>query len=285
MKRKLLFYTLSGGIAALVFSSYGGGPLGGGAGNRTGSNSSVADCSTGGCHSANSTATQVTIALTTPGNLPVSSYVPNTLYKVTIGGTNNAAKGKFGFQVSSVKATAQSQQAGSPAVTAPNTIVRTTGGLQIVEHNSPLNATSVTGSTAVYAVSYNWTSPAKGTGSVRFYGILNAVNGTGGTDGDQPNTAPFLEVSEATAAGVPTASAAVLSVFPNPASGEIMLQGLSSGPADIQIWDMSGRVARSGRSETVQGVARMDVSSLAPGHYYLVARQDGRPMVAPFVKR
>ena len=285
MKRKLLLYSVSGSLLALVVSSYGGGPLGGGAGNRTGSNSSVADCSTGGCHAANTTATQVTMALTTMANVLVSSYIPNTQYKVTIAGTNATAKPRFGFQVSSVKAAAQSQQAGTSVATATNTIVRTTGGLQIVEHTSPLNASSITGGTAIYSVSFNWTAPAKGTGNVRFYATLNAVNANGATDGDQPNTAPFLEVAEAPSAGIPATGTTALRIHPNPASREMAVQGLVDGPAALHVWDMSGRIVLSKNAESRQGTVHLDISSLSPGRYYLMAAQGGSPVVAPFVKQ
>ena len=281
MIKKLLFFFLGGSLTILCFSSYKNGAFTGGAGNRTGSAGSTANCSTGGCHSANSTNTVCSLTVATLTNVPVSSYTPGETYKVVVGGSNTSALPKFGFQVSAVKASATNVQAGSFTSTSSDvSIVGTT--IKLAEHNTPISAVS-----GFYVASFNWTAPAKGTGTVRFYGILNAVNGTGTTSGDAPNVAPTLDITEGPAAGISGPEKTSFSVFPNPVQDKIhfRIHGIADQNCLIQITDATGRIVTSGKHQIVNGMAVTDLSNLAPGNYFAGIRLGVDVLkVQPFTK-
>ena len=65
----------------------------------------------------------------------------------------------------------------------------------------------------------------------------------------------------------------VLPLYPNPASGSVVLDGLQDGGAEVKIYDLSGRLLSVRHAE---GPSMMlDVASLAPG-CYLVRVEQGR---------
>ena len=62
-----------------------------------------------------------------------------------------------------------------------------------------------------------------------------------------------------------------VSLYPNPASGSVVLDGLQDGKADVQIYDLSGRLLSVCHAE---GPSMMlDVASLAPGCYMVRVAQ------------
>ena len=118
MKRKLLLFTLSAGIISLTLSSYGGGPTTGGAGNRTGSGTpAISNCNTGGCHAINNASVAVSVTLW-DGLTPVTKYSVGKTYRVLVAATVPTTQTKFGFQLSSVKATSTTTQAGTLSIRA-----------------------------------------------------------------------------------------------------------------------------------------------------------------------
>lgn len=272
-------------MCAFVLSSYQNGPLLGGAGNRTGSDGGIANCSTGGCHATNTSNTQVTLAITTTAGVPITEYTPGTTYKITVAGTNNTGLPKFGFQASCVK-TGTHTQAGSFSATG-SISVRTTSSstpLQIVEHNSPI-AGVVTGTTAGYIATFTWTAPPTGTGSVSFYATLNAVNNNGNDVGDQPNTLSSPVALPEAATSVRNVSLQSISIYPNPASNIIRMELNGSGTnCAVQIHDISGRIVAIQNVAVNNGEAIIQIENIKPGNYYIIASHAGERYLAPFVK-
>jgi len=76
----------------------------------------------------------------------------------------------------------------------------------MVEQSTRINATTGTGGAGTtYEESFTWTAPSFGTGTVSFWGVLNAVNANGNNDsGDKWNTATLV-VNESTG-GIPVPS-------------------------------------------------------------------------------
>lgn len=283
MKRILLF-SLSAGIIALTFSSYSNGPFQGGAGNRTGSAGTSASCSGGGCHDANSANTTAGIGLLTLSNGPVSAYTPGVTYKVQVIGGNTTGLPKFGFQVSCAKQSATSTKAGTFA-NATNIAVRNaTGSMPVVEHTAPL-AGNVAGGQAAYITSFNWTAPAKGTGTVRFYVTLNAVNGNGSVTGDQPATTTPLDVPEAPSSSIASVERLHLSVYPNPTTDELHLQLNGADDCLVHVFDISGKVASSQSVTVTNGSASINTSRLRAGNYYVLLQQGSQQYGATFQKQ
>src|SRR5690606_1357028 len=100
--------------------------------------------------------------------------------------TNTNANPKFGFQLTCGPATASSTTLG----TFDNTGVTGTSlrsSNKFVEHSTPLDG-AVSGGTASYERTFKWTAPVSGSGNVKFYAVVNGVNGNGNEDaGDNWN--------------------------------------------------------------------------------------------------
>ena len=217
MKKNILILTLLGGLCYLIFSSHTNGlaitsgqDATGASGAGTGANPGCVD---GGCHSNITASIAVTVELDSSG-VSVNEYHGGGAYTIKISGTNNTANNLpyFGFQLACVKANASNAggantagspscvQAGAWGASLPASVRSTTvSGIPetIIEHSTPIIATSGTGGTGTtYVESIPWTAPAAGTGSVVIYGILNAVNHDGTNDGDYCNIANTLLIYE-----------------------------------------------------------------------------------------
>lgn len=281
MKKQLLIL-FGACFTVLVFNSNGGGPFQFGAGNRTGSAGSVANCSTGsGCHDANNSNLGLTITLLDNWT-PVTSYQGGKTYRVLITGiAQGTTRAKFGFQLSSVRAAATSTQAGALGITGRSGVaLRTSSSPHLIEHSSPLNGTSLAGN-YVDTVTVNWTATA-GQGPVRFYATMNAVNGNGTTSGDMPNTA-FQDFPEATT-GVAGFSHTLNGLYPNPATSTLNIP-LGAGHADISIFDAMGRNLKTQKfSMPNSSEASMNVENLPAGQYFVQVIQNGTKLTAQFSK-
>ena len=183
MKKKLLLllpFILV--IGYLGLSSYSSGPAASAALNLT-----TGSCGGGGCHTAVSSNT-VVLSLDSAG-VPVTSghYVAGQTYTVKITGTNISPTTlpKFGFQLDVVNS-GGTASIGTLGTAPGSTHITNIGAFRIFEHSLALAATTLGGATgATYVQSITWTAPATGSGTVKLQGIMNFVNGTGGTDGDQ----------------------------------------------------------------------------------------------------
>ncbi|MFN8308614.1 MAG: T9SS type A sorting domain-containing protein [Chitinophagales bacterium] len=162
------------------------------------------------CHGS-TTNLGTTVELDSAG-VPVTRYFPGMSYTVRIRATNAGTTNwpKFGFQLGAVKLAGagggSAAQAGTWGTTLPTSVKNTptsASGLPIpfIEHSFTINATTGTGGNGTtYVEVIPWTAPAAGTGSVKFYGIINACNGNGGSSGDKAQTATPITITEAAAA-------------------------------------------------------------------------------------
>ena len=194
MKSRFVLVTFIGLLAYLVLTSYSRGY----GTNHTGSTGRTG-CS---CHGT-TTSVAPTVGLYTTGGTAVTSYTPGTAYVVKLSGTSSSARPDFGYELSVVKATGagtSSAAMGGTWGTAPSG--SGTSGI-IMQQTQTL-----AGSGGMYSVSVPWTAPAAGTGSIKIYGIINAVDGTGGSGGDGAQTATNngLTITEATSGNCPTVS-------------------------------------------------------------------------------
>jgi hypothetical protein len=283
MKRILLF-SLSAVMATLIFSSYATGPFFKGAGNRTGSAGSLASCSGSGCHASNNANTICSLVVQTSTGTPITQYTPGTSYTVQIGGFAGSAFTNFGFQASCVRAAATSTQAGNfTAYT--NMHVSNFGSLQLVEHSTPLSGTTVTGGNA-YLASFTWTAPAAGTGDVKFFAMLNAVNNNTKETGDQPGTPITLTLKEASSTSVATVPALQISAYPNPASDVLHLRlNASGGSCRVAVFNLTGSVVTRHSVEITNGEASIATAQLVPGYYVLKIEADEQLGAVSFVKQ
>jgi uncharacterized protein YjdB len=194
MKKKLLLLPLAGILVYVALCGYGTGP------GVTGGIDGTGASSTSGCNCHNySTTTTVSIELDSAG-VAVSNYVGGGSYTIKIKGTNTSFSSLpyFGFQIAAINlsgaGTASATNAGTLASTGlPASCRYTAAGtmslpISVVEHSAPIIATTGTGgSGTTYVESIGWTAPVAGTGSIKLYGVVNAVNHDGSSSGDAWN--------------------------------------------------------------------------------------------------
>ncbi len=174
---------------------------GGYSSNRTGA-SGTTGCNS--CHGSAQTGLGTTVELDSAGS-PVTVYRPGVAYTVKINATNNTGTtnlSKYGFQLCVTKltnaGTTNAVTGGTWGTLPTGTQQSGTTTLKYIQHNVRLSPASGTGGTGtVYTISIPWTAPVAGTGSVKIYGILNAVNNNSNDDnGDKWQAASSVTITE-----------------------------------------------------------------------------------------
>lgn len=287
MKRKLLTISSVGICLLLTVSSMQSGTHGT-LGNRTGSNGGSDGCNT--CHGNNAnTATIVNIELLSGGTV-VTTYTPGVTYTVRLN-AQNATNGrpKFGFQL-----TAANTGGTSVGTMSANGVqgVATRAGNTLLEHTEPLAGTLSADNNYTYTRDFSWTAPAAGTGTVKFYAVLNAVNGNGNSDdngGDQWNKGQSASITEQQGSSLKEQNLlAALQVFPNPAGNElnVVLNTGDYGAYELDVMDLSGRTLLSKvHMHSASGQAiKSDISTLASGNYLVKIKHQGKEASLKFQK-
>lgn len=182
MKKLLRVFTFVFGLAfvySLVTSSSGGRATVANSGN-TGAPNETATCSS--CHGGGSYGlVTLTIQVFQQGTTtPVAAYSPNTTYdmRVTVQNASGTPNG-YGFQLTALTQGTNTPLAGYTNLATnvkQKTITNGTwSGRTYVEHN---------GVTTNNVFNFRWTAPSTGTGTISFYAAGNAVNQSGGVQGD-----------------------------------------------------------------------------------------------------
>jgi hypothetical protein len=271
MKIKFLVLILISGFLYLMICSYKDGPGTHGwdcTGAETGLGNPAGCYQSHGCHGTSTSATSainVFLELDSAG-YPTTQYVAGGFYTVKITGTNTSAfhLPKFGFQIGCIKGSAA---AVTPINTGTWTLPLPSGThianpqsgnfvVRVVENGSALApATGVGDSGTTYSRTFTWTAPAAGTGTISFWGALNAVN-----DDDTNTTADkwnktHIVITELVPTGIAdphVADDALVSVYPNPASENINIDYRTNeqGIVNIKLYDCEGRMSALLLSET-----------------------------------
>ena len=263
MKQKIVLFAFLGLIAALI-SGYASGYAQNG-NDGTGATGS-SGCS---CHSSASTTTTV-VELDSAG-VPVTSYRGGQSYNVKISATNTSTSSlpKFGFQLATVKLTGAGTgncvQAGTWGSSLPTNVQNTTTGasglpIPIIEQSSQITATTGTGGNGTtYVESIPWTAPVAGTGSIKIYGVLNAVNNNGGSSGDKYKVATAVTITEAVAvAPIASVSIAITSGTNPTCSGSSVTftaTPTNGGSAPTYQWKVGTTVVGTGSTYTTTTLA------------------------------
>lgn len=273
-KRFLLFAILGAGIYITTTSSSSGYNQ-----NMTGSHGSSTGC--GSCHGSSANAAiNVTVELDSAGTV-VTSYKPGMTYKLRVKATNTgtATLPKFGLQLSAVTGTGTaSVNAGTLTALTSGTSIRTgTGSIKYLSQTFALTATTGTGTTGTtYVAEGTWVAPAAGAGTVKAYGLINAVDGNGSDNsGDKWNIANASFTEQVATTGVATVAADKYVVYPNPTSGIIKVTGYEGR---MQLIDMQGRAVATGNGE-------LDMTTLASGVYMLQYFPGGNAISTRVVKQ
>jgi len=283
MKKTFILLPLIGmGLYLTLSSSSSGGANGSGC-DGTGASTPATGCN---CHSHTSTFTP-TIALKTTGGATVTSYTPGTAYNIVLSASSSSTTWpKFGFQMAAVTAatggTASPVSVGTYG-TMPTSCQVTSPSMSglpetVCEHSARLIAGGTSGA-YTYSVTIPWTAPASGTGSVKLYGVINAVNGSG-SSGDGYNEATPVTITESTTGVANVTADAGAKVFPNPCNGTLNIA--VDGQYDLHVFDLGGRMVANG---SYAQAAAIDASAWAPGLYVVEVMKDGKSETIKVVKQ
>jgi len=268
----LVFTLLSASIMLFTSNSSGPGLVQGE--DLTGSPVSAGSCNN--CHGGGTYNPKVTATLS-DGGKAVTSYTPGKAYTFTIAITVGAGTpGGYGFQTVGLVD-------GSNATA--GTFSALPSGVQAVTINSRNYIEHSRRSTAP-TWSFTWTAPAKGTGKVNFYASGNAVNGNGGSNGDQSATlSAALSIAEGAATGInaPIELIAEVATYPNPVMDELQVKLTSSEnlkQLTISVMDLNGRIMVQNKqlNPGFQFQTSFETSDWAKG-VYLVRLTDGEKLL------
>lgn len=321
MKKRILLFTAIAGIIYLSTSSYreGTASFSGSAhydctGAETASTlNGISGCyKNSACHNSTSSF-QIPVGIevdTMGGSATPGDYVPGASYTIKVSGGNNYASGYtlpyFGFQCAVIKgASAQAtpqnagvlQQTGLPArvhyaAANPSYYV-----LNLVENSDTLACTPGAapnnifgGYTSTYAVSFNWTAPPVGTGTISVWAALCAVNGNNAADNTDSWNTHQITLTERTTSVPNISENTAIIVYPNPFSSQFKLQlnNAVSGNYKLKVYNLSGRILVN-ESLLVNGSAfetSINTGNWAPGFYGIqVVNKDGAQRIIPVIKQ
>ncbi len=211
---KKITFILSGLIVAGIFldlnyqtatGNSGGAPSGSTGSPGDGGNT----CAQIGCHAGGPAAGSQVASIS--GNIPVNGYVPGETYEMTATMSNGGVK--FGFSVSP-----QDMQGNLLGTLVASSTTAINGSGKYITHTPSSNSGSGSKSWT-----FGWIAPASGTGAVTFYGAFNFANNAMGSQGDVIVTNSQI-FQENTLTGISEQDLASVSIFPNPAQGEINIR-------------------------------------------------------------
>jgi len=293
MKKTKLVSLLALCAGSLIICSYSGG-AGLNSYDCTGAETGLGNpvgCAAG-CHTLGTTTT-VAIELDSMGT-PTTHYKGGLMYTVKITGTNTSTTSlpKFGFQLGSIKGSVSSVtpiNAGTWTAPYPTgTAYRAPSAgnfvVGLVEQTSSLTATTGTGGAGTtYVKTFNWTAPAAGTGTVSFWGVVNAVNADASNSGDKYNTNHKVINEWPLSIGIAELSSAGnfnFSLFPNPATSQINLTYHleKQSAVVVSIHDLAGKQLlelKNGTMEAGEQNFTANISNLIKGIYFITLNIDG----------
>ena len=306
-KRSFVIYAFAF-IAIVGMCSYHSGAASHGwdcTGGETGLGNSAGCGSGGGCHSTSATPGIVVSLELDSAGVPVTGYKPGLTYKVTIRGVNTTSSSlpRFGFQVAAFKGSASQvtpvnvgtlQATGLPTGVHYQTPVNLTYTVaNILEQSTAIAADSGTGGTGtLYKESFTWVAPVAGTGTVSFWGVINAVNFNGNQDGGDLWNTDSLVIHEDTTVvvnGVRELQGNMeVNVYPNPATDHlhIELSNAISGAYELSVFDAAGREIMKQNEHISSGSSTVVVntSNWSQGIYFVKVSKDGIQKVEKIVK-
>ncbi len=272
-------------------------------GAETGLNNPMVCSLFGSCHShtLNQTRINVSLELDSSG-VPTTHYIGGMTYSIKLTGINTTRDSLpfFGFQVTSIIGDTQAvspTNAGtwqSPFPTGTHYCPPQPGSfvLGLMEQNiapPPISGNGDSGS--VYQIAINWIAPPAGTGTISFWGVLNAINNDFNYTGDNYNNNHIAIYEWSPAVGIENQISQEklnFSCFPNPASDfiNLMYELDEKSNVIINIYDLNGKKIMNVQNEIVnagQHRVKANVSNLGKGTYLVSADLGGKVVVKKLV--
>lgn len=296
MKKKILLFTAIAGMLTVTLVSYNAGPAGTLMvdGNRTGAVGS-GTCVASGCHSTTSATLGSFMKIvdkTTGWNVTTGfGYVEGHTYTITVNGTSptNPPKTNFGFQACVLLDPSQKPTT-VPIATNVLTAVRPTKAtgsndtIYVVEHKQKMM-----GLGGNFNVDFDWPAPAVGAnkGSVKFWGIVNAVDNDGTANAADQVSTTFSKVLANVTSVQDVAANTNVTVYPNPLKDNmnIKLENAASGKYSITAFDMSGRKMMTDEFTYNSSVPfSYNTSNWPAGFYHVQLAKDGMTHTTSLIK-
>jgi hypothetical protein len=257
----LVLISNSGGKAAIEGEGMTGAP-----GDRVQANGSAVTCQN--CHNNGTYNPTAKIDfLDEAGTATVTKYEAGKTYTIRLTITATGTPPAYGFQMIDIRKSNNANVKGFLPTTSQAAgiqITAITSGNQAnrsyAEHSRRLTSNMII---------VKWKAPAAGTGSVVFYAVGNAANGSGGNGTASLNT----EFAELTSSVNELANSVEMSVLPNPSIDGVVLSLSSKKSKNIQVrmTDISGRTVLSENKAIQAGenTVKLDVSNLVKGAYMI----------------
>eukprot|EP01012_Entosiphon_sulcatum_P065229 TRINITY_DN94132_c0_g1_i1.p1 TRINITY_DN94132_c0_g1~~TRINITY_DN94132_c0_g1_i1.p1 ORF type:complete len:285 (-),score=22.18 TRINITY_DN94132_c0_g1_i1:324-1178(-) len=284
MTKKVLLTTALTALTFITLTSNKTGPASNGNGNKTGGPGSGGQtCAMPGCHTSGIGTTtgafEVRKRFKPDSNGIVNSYLPDSLYTVKLSGTHPTLT-KYGFQLEVLKLS-DSADAGTISNLGPKVQSKTVGGRTILEHTDTISATTM-------SITFVWKAPAKNSGQVRFYGIVNATNGDGTNANDKPSSTIIQGLAESLNTPY-LANETRLIIYPNPVAGMLNINraSIGNGIYQLQVINNNGQVVSTTATTVNNGTLdyNLNTSALSAGLYMLQVLYNGQQQVVPFIKQ
>lgn len=270
MKKTNFLLLIAAGICYFIITGYDNGP-GTNGWDFTGAETGLgnpAGCTN--CHGATATSgINISMELDSAG-IPTTKYKGGMSYTVKLTGINNTSFSlpKFGFQIGSIEGSSALQtpvNAGTWTTPLPaNThIANPQSGnfvVRLVEHTIPLSTTTGTGGNgSTYEITFDWTAPDSGTGTVSIWAALNLINGNGNTSGDKWNTNHIvIDEWQTGSTGISSLEKNLLEVniFPNPFSEYAVVRitndyEFANEKLELKIYNVLGREVKNFNPQTL----------------------------------
>lgn len=212
--------------------------------------------------------TTVSIAVKGANGFPVSSYIPGNTYEVEVAINTIGSPSRFGFQLLSLLDAGGNYNAWSNP--SGNARIANAGGRSYTEH---------AGKSVSNTFTVDWTAPAAGAGSVRFYAGGAAVNNNGGTSGDGGNVSQVL-ISEGVNTSINEGVNAEFALFPNPVNDYVTIEGLNDSKFDrLMIYDLQGKLVFQTIESRVLQTTTIDLYSFETGIYFIQGFSENRQIL------
>lgn len=262
MKKNLLFIFLAG-ISLFLISNTNGVTVGQGL-DRTGSPVGTVQC--GACHSGGSYSPTLTIQLKDLSDNLVTSYEPDSTYKLDIvfGGTTAP---RYGYQAVAL-VNSNNNNAGTLTTLNLNSKINTLNSRTYADHNGNISAQTF---------ELQWVAPSEGAGAVSFYAAGIAANNNIGTSGDSPVTASALSITEEGNVDDTTSvfsfnKPTTFGFYPNPSSDFIYFNNTKSHSLQISVYNSIGKLII--QTDVNNSNNKINVSALNNGVYFIVVSEN-----------
>lgn len=163
-------------------------------------------------------------------------------------------------------------------------IYATGGTFATVSSGTKLSGGQLTHSTVLTngTVDFKWTAPST-PGTYTIKGVGNAVNGNNQKDaGDNWNIASTT-ITVGFPASVSNVKATTINCYPNPATNNVVVEGLTSQVNHIVLFNLFGQTIKPTYTFDEEK-CNINVNALPTGTYFIYAVENGKEMKTMFVK-